>query len=64
MSKLFICPQCKSRNIHVGSMYSFSTYLPEDLRGRIKRERRECYCRICRHVWESNHPLAMTAPET
>lgn len=61
--KTFVCPKCKSRNIRVGSMYNFSTYLPEHQRGSIARERRECRCRLCSHVWESNHPLAMSAPE-
>lgn len=61
--KPFLCPHCKSRNIRVGSMYNFSTYLPEHQRGAIARERRECICRLCHHKWESNHPIAMGSAE-
>lgn len=59
----FTCPQCRSRNIEVGTAYNFSTFLPEELRGAVKRTRRECKCRVCGHYWESNHPVAMQAPE-
>lgn len=63
MSKVFRCPGCGSRNIWIGSSRNFSTYLPEHLRGVVRRERRECVCRVCKHKWESNHPLALQAPE-
>jgi len=59
----FSCPGCGSRNIHVGTAFNFSTFLPEHLRGVAKRKRRDCHCRMCDHVWESNHPVAMQATE-
>jgi len=59
----FICPRCKSRNIEVGTAFNFSRFLPEELRGAVRRKRRDCHCRVCDHLWESNHPVAMQSPE-
>ena len=56
--------ECKTKErVPLPWVYIWSTFIPEDLRGTVRKARRECQCRSCNHEWESTHPLALDAPE-